>query len=189
MNKCSIFVLLIVLFCACSTTKVLYQTPIKSRFQKVGMCQVASKQNAFTMVTEETKAHFNENVRYVKSFIAKEAVTIETNLDFDLPDTAQIQSICATNGLDGLLLSKIVFRDAENVSEIPLVVVSVVTTDRYYECKLFTKLYNAKAQMQYYIAHDSKEDDYEKKPPTTNDIVATCVKNTCIRIGQLNSSK
>lgn len=149
------------LFLSCETTKLIYDSRDTAELHRLAVADLEKKSPKIDSIFPELDSSFQAaSIRYSNRFLAKETVHLYEQLSYHAPDSLKIIEQCAKNNLDGIVLTYVDFRLVMNQ-------VYFITTDKYFECILYTKIYGKNGKMLYSVIHDSMNDSYDKIPLLT----------------------
>lgn len=162
MTKDKIFIILIccLLFLSCETTKLVYDSKTNIELGRLGVADLNKKSPKLDSIFPKLDSNFNaSSIKYSNRFLAKESIHLNQKLSCHQPDTLKIIDLCLKNNLDGIILTYVEFRLVINQ-------IYYITTDKHFECILYSKIYDKSGKMLYSVVHDSKNDSYDKIPNT-----------------------
>jgi hypothetical protein len=171
----SFILLSCLIFLSCETTKLVYDSQTKIELGRLGVADLNKKSPKLDSIFPKLDSNFNAStIKYSNRFLAKETIHLNEKLSCHVPDTLKIVDLCLKNNLDGVILTYIEFRLLINQ-------IYFITTDKYFECILYSKIYDKNGKILYSVVHDSKNDSYDKIP-STYDVVNMAVGMTYKKI-------
>jgi hypothetical protein len=159
-NKLILILIACAVFTSCETTKLVYKTTAPTEWNRLGIADLNKKSPKIDSIFPKLDSSFNAaSLKYANRFLAKEVIHLDHNLSCHQPDSLKIMVLCAEKKLDGIVLTYVDFRLVLNQ-------IYFITTDKHFECVLYSKIYDKNGRMLYSVVHDSKNDSYDKIPNT-----------------------
>ena len=165
LKKAISLLILILVLISCETTKLVYNSKSTIELNKLGVAPLNKRSQKLDSIFPKLDSTFiAASVKYSNRFLAKETTPLYEKLSCHQPDSIKIIDLCVKNNLDGVILTYVEFRLVMNT-------INFIPTDKYFECVLYSKIYDKNGKMLYSVVHDSKNDSYAKIP-TTYDVVS-----------------
>jgi hypothetical protein len=181
-KRLSYLLLIATLAVCCETTQVIYKTPVNRELNKIGIADLNKRSSKLDSLFPKLDSTFKSStLKYAARFIGKEAMILNEKISCHIPDTFKIRDLCAKHNLDAIILTYIEFTLMINQ-------IYFITTDKYFRCTLYTKVYDKNGKMLYNINHNSKRDEYNTIP-TVYDVVGLSVGISYKKINSIRQKK